>query len=213
MNVLAKRSLSAIVLLLVSGLSLIQGGIAFQAFIALLAIATFTEFRQLVVKIIPQFSLKQAIFLMAGAIYITPTVFSMIILREQSNGLYLCLLAVLLVIAADLGGYGFGRMFGGKKLAPTISPNKTWSGLGGAVTLGSIVGYFLWSADSMGLFFGALIALIAQMGDLIESTLKRKANVKDSGTLIPGHGGVFDRIDGYLTAIPAFYGVQLWMGI
>ena len=121
------------------------------------------------------------------------------------------LAALALVWAADSGAYFAGRRFGRRKLAPTISPNKTIEGAIGGLVAGVAV------ALAFGAFAGAtlaqlpLLALVAVatvlasiVGDLVESLLKRQAGAKDSGTLIPGHGGVLDRIDGVLAALPVF---------
>ena len=112
---------------------------------------------------------------------------------------------LLTVWASDTGAYVFGTAYGGPKLAPKISPNKTWAGLGGAM-LGAglatmVLGLFLYAHDlgpfeySRDFFIGAGLGLIAQIGDLLISIFKRRANVKDTGALIPGHGGILDRID------------------
>lgn len=121
------------------------------------------------------------------------------------------LVALALVWAADSGAYFAGRQFGRRKLAPTISPNKTVEGAVGGVVAGVVV------ALAFGVFAGAttaqlpalaLVAMVAVLasivGDLVESLLKRQAGVKDSGALIPGHGGILDRIDGVLAALPVF---------
>ena len=128
-----------------------------------------------------------------------------------SSGHRWLLAALALVWAADSGAYFAGRRFGRRKLAPTISPNKTVEGALGGLVAG--VGVAL----AFGLFAGAtaaqlpalaLVAVVAVMasivGDLVESLLKRQAGVKDSGALIPGHGGILDRIDGVLAALPVF---------
>lgn len=116
------------------------------------------------------------------------------------------------VWATDVGAYAVGRALGGAKLAPGISPNKTWSGavgglllgVGGGVLLGWLAAVFGWvpSMPHLGLLIGlgALISAVSQAGDLVESMLKRAAGKKDSGTLIPGHGGVLDRLDGFIPA-------------
>ena len=126
------------------------------------------------------------------------------------------LTALAIVWAADSGAYFVGRTFGGRwfggrKLAPRISPNKTFEGLVGGVVTGMIVGivFALFAgASTSQLPAVALVALVAVLfsvvGDLFESLLKRHAGVKDSGHLIPGHGGVLDRIDGVLAALPVF---------
>jgi phosphatidate cytidylyltransferase len=119
--------------------------------------------------------------------------------------------ALAIVWAADSGAYFAGRMYGKRKLAPTVSPNKTIEGLLGGVAAGIAVGLcgaLLAGASGSQLPLVALVALAAILasvvGDLYESLLKRHAGVKDSGSLIPGHGGILDRIDGVLAALPVF---------
>ena len=116
----------------------------------------------------------------------------------------LCLAAV--IAACDIAAYFGGRYFGGAKLAPMISPNKTWSGALGGV-LGAILAAFVvmsWLPFSfIGMvLFAVAIAVLAQGGDLLESALKRNLGIKDSGNVIPGHGGLLDRFDGYLLTLP-----------
>ena len=123
----------------------------------------------------------------------------------------------LVVIGADVGGYFAGRMIGGPKLWPSVSPKKTWAGLAGGVTLAFLIGgIFSW--QTQGTYFqevcavSALAALVAQAGDLAESALKRRFGVKDSGTLIPGHGGVLDRLDGMMAATVIAGAATFWRG-
>lgn len=111
------------------------------------------------------------------------------------------------VWATDTGAYAFGRMIGGPRLAPRISPNKTWAGLAGgmgsAAVTGGVVGALLGAIDPMvAALVAAALAVVAQCGDLGESIVKRHFGVKDTGTLIPGHGGLLDRVDGLLTVVP-----------
>ena len=109
--------------------------------------------------------------------------------------------AMVVTWATDIFAYFAGRSIGGPKLAPKISPNKTWAGLvggmAGAGVLGGLVAWLL-GLPALFLFSGAPMGLLAQIGDLYESSMKRKAGVKDSGTILPGHGGVLDRLDGLL---------------
>jgi len=125
---------------------------------------------------------------------------------------------ILMVWSVDIGGYVVGMSLRGPKLAPRISPNKTWSGLIGGVILAVAVS-FIYMYATKNIFnlplpmneqlkyaqLGAMIAFIAQIGDLVESAIKRHLNIKDSSSLIPGHGGVFDRIDGLIFAAPIAY--------
>ena len=112
-------------------------------------------------------------------------------------------IAVALVIATDIGAFAAGRAIGGPKLWPAVSPNKTWAGLAGGITASAVVMMLVASSGSFGRMaylaaFGAVVAVAAQAGDFFESWIKRRAGVKDSGRLIPGHGGILDRIDGLL---------------
>jgi phosphatidate cytidylyltransferase len=115
---------------------------------------------------------------------------------------------LLVVIANDTGGYIFGQLIGGCKLAPKISPKKTWAGLIGGLlfVLGASWSYYLVSDMSMSLkmflFTSGLLALISTLGDLFESGIKRYHGMKDSGIIIPGHGGLLDRLDGFFATIP-----------
>ena len=119
----------------------------------------------------------------------------------------------IMVWCVDIGGYVVGCNLKGPKLAPKISPNKTWSGLIGGVVFSvaaSVVFSHLFSLHANALFyavFGGVIAVIAQIGDLVESYIKRSIGIKDSSNLIPGHGGVFDRVDGLIFTAPL---VALW---
>lgn len=146
-----------------------------------------------------------------GIPYVGVPLVLMIWLREQpDDGWGLVMWLFLVVWATDIGGYFAGRAIGGPKLAPRISPKKTWAGLGGAAAAAAVTGavtaYYLgYPAPTLALAagLGGLLAVVAQLGDLLESALKRHFNAKDSGALIPGHGGILDRIDGLLAAAPA----------
>jgi phosphatidate cytidylyltransferase len=121
-------------------------------------------------------------------------------------GLALVAWLISAVVATDVGAYIAGKKIGGARLAPRISPNKTWAGLlGGMLASAGVgwgVGIVITDADPMVISgLGALVAITAQIGDLLESLLKRKFGVKESGGLIPGHGGVLDRLDGHLMVI------------
>ena len=126
-----------------------------------------------------------------------------------SAGLGYVLFMFLLVIITDVGCYYFGRKFGKHKLAPVISPNKTIEGsIGGAVCAligGFIIAYFIKLPWYHALIAGILVTTFAQIGDLCESLMKRDDGVKDSGDLLPGHGGFLDRTDSYIFTIPVMY--------
>ena len=109
------------------------------------------------------------------------------------------------VIATDIGAYVVGKIIGGAKLAPKISPNKTWSGLFGGVTASAFTGLgfsvFWMEKHFKFVCLSLLIAIVAQMGDLLESRFKRKYSLKDTSNIIPGHGGIMDRLDGHMAAV------------
>ncbi|KRB85934.1 phosphatidate cytidylyltransferase [Sphingomonas sp. Root710] len=136
----------------------------------------------------------------AGLLYAVLPAAALIFLREQpGQGLILALWTLVIVWATDIGAYFAGRTIGGPKLAPTLSPNKTWAGLIGGMAAAAIAGAGVASLGKLPLacwIAGAPLAAAAQMGDLFESWLKRRSGVKDSGKLLPGHGGVLDRLDG-----------------
>ncbi len=138
---------------------------------------------------------------------------SFLMINENYGGVVI-LWMMILIWSMDTGAYFVGKNIGGPKMSPKISPNKTWSGLFGgtviAMIMGSLFGLYMKNTDTV-LFNNAtiliilsgLLALLSQVGDLAESAVKRAFNVKDSGTIIPGHGGVMDRIDGVLFVAPA----------
>lgn len=117
---------------------------------------------------------------------------------------------LLMVIGSDIGAYFAGTHWGGPKLFPSISPNKTWAGLGGAMAGSVVMAFFCWllgiHIGDLGFVLGGglAIGLAGQAGDLLESWAKRLAGVKDTGYLIPGHGGLLDRIDSLMLAVPVF---------
>ncbi|KQR84271.1 phosphatidate cytidylyltransferase [Sphingomonas sp. Leaf343] len=144
--------------------------------------------------------------LAAGTLYCGLPVFALLVIREQSGtGLVHALWALSLVWATDIGAFFAGRSIGGPKLAPKISPAKTWSGLIGGILLATLVAYIIhagYGLPSMLVLATPVLAVLAQAGDLFESALKRRAGVKDSGNTLPGHGGVLDRLDGVVPVMP-----------
>ena len=135
----------------------------------------------------------------AGLLYAGLPALSLLYLRELPQGMALALWTLAVIWATDIGAYFAGRAIGGAKLAPAISPNKTWAGLIGGVFAAAVIGaliVFALDLPSKLAPLGGAMAVLAQIGDLYESWLKRRAGVKDSGRLLPGHGGVLDRLDG-----------------
>lgn len=147
-----------------------------------------------------------AIWALAGVIYSTGPLLCISWLRDIPDlGFIIVLAVVLVIVATDIGAYFVGKAIGGPKWIPTISPSKTWAGLGGGMFFGAVIGAALGYATILGsvaflAVAAALLALISQCGDLLESFVKRRFNAKDSGNLIPGHGGVLDRFDGLMIA-------------
>ncbi|MDF7773964.1 phosphatidate cytidylyltransferase [Sphingomonas sp. AOB5] len=140
-----------------------------------------------------------------GVAYVGLPALALIVLRAEPNGFLLTFWAMALVWACDSGAYFAGRAIGGPKLAPGISPNKTWAGfIGGVAAAGvfAIVLVLLFDLPVALAIATPLLAMLAQVGDLYESHLKRVAGVKDSGNLLPGHGGLLDRLDGLVAVAP-----------
>jgi len=159
---------------------------------------------------------KKATLIVAGLPLFVPGWLAFFVLRNQSNHEFHILLLFFLVAAADIGAYFAGRTFGKYKLAVRVSPNKTWEGFAGGVlacTLLVVIAVLLFSEqlpemNSIRWFklviMGLLIAAFSVVGDLFESMVKRNRDVKDSGTILPGHGGILDRIDGLTAAAPLY---------
>jgi phosphatidate cytidylyltransferase len=158
--------------------------------------------------------------LAAGTLAVIPAWCALVLIHAQSpNGHIWLLVALLIVWAADTGAYFAGRKFGRHKLSPRISPNKTIEGLAGGALAGvlvGVVGGVVAGTATAKLPAVALVALAvvlaSAVGDLFESLLKRHAGVKDSGDLIPGHGGLLDRMDSVLAALPVFVLGKEWLG-
>ncbi|WP_168122220.1 phosphatidate cytidylyltransferase [Paenibacillus sp. HB172176] len=147
--------------------------------------------------------------LLLGAIYVGFGFSAMIAVRGiESDGLFWTALSFGCIWASDVGAYFAGRAFGRRKMWPSISPNKTVEGALGGVLLSLIVAvlFAVFSTDLIplwkALLFGLVVAIAGQFGDLIQSAYKRIRNLKDTGTLLPGHGGVLDRCDSWLIVFP-----------
>lgn len=156
----------------------------------------------------------RAAALAAGFAYAGLAVLALACLRAipgAGRGVVLFLLAV--VWSSDVGAYVTGRLFGGPRLAPSISPGKTWSGAAGglasAVLVGAAAAGLGWGHVGLVMLAAGVLGIAAQIGDLLESAVKRHFGVKDSGRLIPGHGGLLDRLDG-LMAASLVAGAWLW---
>ena len=153
---------------------------------------------------------------MTGFLYAALPAAALIWMRQQPDGFEYVLWTLAVVWATDIFAYFAGRNIGGPKLMPKISPKKTWSGLGGGMLGAAFTGGMLAAGlklamptPSLAAAAGAALAVLAQAGDFYESWLKRRVGVKDSGTLLPGHGGVMDRIDG-LVPVVIVVAAALW---
>lgn len=154
--------------------------------------------------------------LVIGLLILLPAWQGLVLIKQMPLGNWLILCVMILVWGADIGAYFSGKAFGKRKLAPTVSPGKSWEGLYGGLAacllITAVVGaYRGWSLGEIifALVCAAIVVLISVVGDLTESMFKRKSGIKDSSNLLPGHGGVLDRIDSLTAAIPVF-ALLLW---
>ena len=211
---LGVRVVSAVVMVAVAGAALWLGGWLWGSFVALVAVGVLWEWWGLVSRLAVS-ALPRLLWLTGGFLYSALAAYTLIELRRGS--ILPAAFVLGSVIAVDIGAYFAGRTVGGPKIAPRISPSKTWAGLVGGMIASAVVwGALLWllcdlfdSCTAIGampwaLLFGTLTAIIAQTGDFFESWMKRRARVKDSGALIPGHGGLFDRVDGLMAVLFVF---------
>lgn len=221
---LPKRLVTAIVMLVVSGTALWLGDMAWTVFVLIIGIGVWFEWSTLVLQFKPA-GRGQTVWRSAGAIYSGMACAILIQVRDETAGAALVLLIVGAVVGTDVGAYFLGRALGGPKIAPRISPSKTWAGLCGGVLGASFVVWLVLSnagrilaaapqaqvtaVETVNnpmtiLGIGIAVAVTAQAGDFFESWMKRSAGVKDSGKLLPGHGGLFDRLDGLMAVLVVF---------
>lgn len=198
MRELATRTAVGIILIGIALASALFGGTVFAVLVALIATVMYLEWSRMV----GNWGLEWKVF---GFLYCLLPAVSLLWIRERAEyagigtGFDLLIWVFLVVWATDIGAYFAGRAIGGPKLAPSISPNKTVAGLvGGVISAAILAGawvYYVRLPANL-LWLAPLFAVAAQIGDLFESGLKRRAGVKDSGTWLPGHGGLLDRLDG-----------------
>jgi len=150
------------------------------------------------------------IWLPAGVVYIALSFASFYFLRDNF-GVFFTFLYIFMVWASDIGAFFTGKFIGGPKMAEALSPNKTWAGMAGAVCWPVVMGLLFVGFNlvpvsySAAVILGLVSGVSGQAGDLLISFSKRKAGVKDTGQLIPGHGGLLDRIDSMMLSVPFFY--------
>lgn len=233
---LGVRAASGVVMVAVSGTALWLGGAVWIAFVCAISVGVLYEWIRLARRATPGPG-GRAAWNFAGMLYVGVGAAMLLFLHNDAFTLAPVLTLLATVIAVDVGAYFTGRTLRGPKIAPSISPSKTWSGLAGGI-LGATLALFtaarLWqegliwltpqgaAADAVSCFgsrpcwyadaaaiplFGACLmlgtvtAVCAQAGDFFESWMKRRAGLKDSGNIIPGHGGFFDRVDGLLAVL------------
>lgn len=204
-NELFKRVISSIILLPIILFLVVKGSIYFNTFLLISFFLTILEWNKIC---------SQKIKLYAGSIFIIISFLTTYMVRNILNNEYFIFMFILgICIATDIGGYVFGKFIKGPKLTK-ISPNKTYSGMIGSFILTLVFIYFFslnisiqhkytFSLDMI--IFSILVSAISQLGDLTISYFKRISKIKDTGSIIPGHGGILDRIDGMLFAFPFSY--------
>lgn len=210
---LTKRVISSLILIPLSFYIIIQGNILFNFFLALCYLISIYEWFVMT---------KKNFFKYFGIIFLSCSFIIVYLLRNYDpccnnyhSGLRLFLVTILICIFTDIGGYIFGKFFKGPNLTK-ISPNKTYSGLIGGYCL-PILSIFIFAKINiyelelnLKMFtFILIVSSISQIGDIIISYFKRISNIKDTGKIIPGHGGILDRIDGMIFAFPASYIIYL----
>ncbi|MEE4337346.1 phosphatidate cytidylyltransferase [Erythrobacter sp.] len=230
---LSVRLASAVVMVLVAGGALWLGGWVWLGLCGLAALGVLWEWNR-IVRAFAAGPIAEIAWLFGGACYVGGAALAMAMVRNGALGpdagaggygpLEVLVSFLLPVIAVDVGAYFAGRMIGGPKIAPAISPSKTWAGLGGGAVAASLVAIANEALDigpggampgvsgsgiALAVLAGMLIAVIAQSGDFFESWMKRRAGVKDSSGLIPGHGGLFDRLDGFIAVFFVLFLVAL----
>ena len=198
-----KRIISSIILIPIALFFVIKGSFFFDFFILICFIVTIYEWYMMS---------KNKPYNFPGFIFIIFSFYTAYYFRID-KGLYYFLPILLICIFTDIGGYLFGKIFKGPKLTK-ISPNKTYSGVVGGLLFALIaglshmkyMGYNIFEADAIKILIGILfVSIVSQIGDLVISYFKRKAKLKDTGKIIPGHGGLLDRIDGLIFVMPILY--------
>ena len=204
-----KRVFSSFILIPIAFYFIIKGSIFFTFFISICLLITLYEWHMMS---------KKMSYYIVGIIFILISFYSVFLLRNYDHytnildpGLTFFLIVTLICVFTDLGGYIFGKIFKGPKLTK-ISPNKTYAGMFGGFFLSIISINLFVNYTSLNLYFTnqlfifvILVSAISQIGDILISFFKRKSKIKNTGKIIPGHGGLLDRIDGMLLAFPLSY--------
>ena len=207
MSELAVRTLTGAIMVVTALLAAYVGGYVFALAVAAIATLMFYEWTRIVRG-------WGAVWYLSGFFYALLPALALLWIRER-GGLDLRSWTFIVTWSTDIGAYFAGRSFGRRKLAPTISPNKTVEGLWGGVAAAALLGGAWVLGTGLGaalLALAPVLAIAAQAGDLFESGMKRRAGVKDSGAWLPGHGGALDRLDGLVPVAVLTAGAQL-MGL
>ena len=197
---LGVRTLSGLLLASMALGAIYKGGMLFNCFI--LAAAILMAFEWIIM------TEAKSCWKSLGFFYILAPCVSLIYIRDQAGGAEISAWFFITIWIADIAAFFSGKIIGGPKLAPYISPNKTWAGLIGALTGALIFSAFLgkyFVLPGKFIFLSVIVAFLGQSGDLLESWIKRKFKIKDSGSCIPGHGGILDRLDSITLAAPALF--------
>lgn len=202
---LLKRIFSSFILIPISIFIILIGSFYFNVFLLICLIISIYEWNNIS---------KKLLLKIFGFFFLILSFFSIYKLRNDFDGEYLLVFFILLIcVSTDLGGFIFGKIFKGPRLTK-ISPNKTYSGVIGSYILSFILALFYYlklksfyldKSIFQIIVIIFLVSTVSQIGDLLLSYFKRLSNVKDTGKLIPGHGGILDRIDGMIFAFPFFY--------
>ena len=209
MNYIIKRILTSVFLILLIYLCLKNSYVLMSTLILISHVAIY-EFSQIYNNIFAKKNFLRFISTLFSFFYLI--LFTLVIWFNLNTNEYIqtvsLIFIILICISTDIGGFIFGKIIGGKKLTK-ISPNKTYSGMAGSFFFSLSFGYLFYYTQKDILIYGfnifiiiVIVSLTSQIGDLIVSFLKRKAKIKDTGSILPGHGGILDRIDGMLAAIP-----------
>jgi len=204
---LIKRLITSVFIIIITFCFIYLGGIFFNLFLLSIFIISLIEWKNLT---------NNLLILMLGLIFLLFSIISAYFLRNDNLNFFI--FTLLISVSSDLGGYIFGKLFRGPKLTH-ISPNKTYSGMIGSylmsIFLGLIFTFYLQQPFILEFYSLSLIIIILiistvnQLGDLLISYFKRKKKIKDTGKLLPGHGGLLDRIDGIIFSIPISFSIQL----
>lgn len=202
---LVKRFISSIILIPLVLFFIFKGSFFFTFFITICFFISVFEWHKMI---------KSKLYKISGLIFLLISFYTIYKIRNEFNESYVYLLLVTTIcVSTDIGGFIFGKIFKGPKIT-RISPNKTYSGVIGSFLLSVFSIYFLLEIRYLNLtieltqnllIFTILVSSVSQIGDIIISYFKRRSNIKDTGKIIPGHGGLLDRIDGMVFAFPFSY--------